>query len=229
MRDDEYYRILLDEDWRLTDLYEFPHAYSQNYAFVYCLDSDRDPRDRQRIDYALENYPWRGGYSYVNIYTVLQNQIPRRDRPSIKSISKSSPGWLDLFLNVDVAIQVAKSVAILAGSAATAVYAYKNIQKYLGDINIDRRRHQLQEMQITQAQAKIFTSMSLEMAKYLGFKNLKELHERTGSPEITLKLLLAHYRRILKLVEYGNKGKAKLPSQRGAGKSDANDIDEVPF
>jgi hypothetical protein len=211
MPDRDYYRILLASDWRLTDLYEFPHAYSQNYAFTYCLDSNLDPRDRQRIDYALENYPWRGGYSYVNIYTVLQNQIPRRDRPRIKSISKSSPGWLDLFLNVDVAIQVAKSVAVLAGSAATATYAYKNIQKYLGDININRRKHQLQEMQITQAEAKVYNPMCLEMAKYLGFKNLKELQERTGSPEVTLKLLLAHYRRISKIVEYGEKGKATLP------------------
>jgi len=90
-------------------------------------------------------------------------------------------------------------------------YAYKNIQKYLGDININRRKHQLQEMQITQAEAKVYNSMCLEMAKYLGFKNLKELQERTGSPEVTLKLLLAHYRRISKIVEYGEKGKATLP------------------
>jgi hypothetical protein len=211
MRDGDYYRILLANDWQLTDLYEFSHAYSQDYAFVYCLDSERNAADRERIDYAFENYPWRGGYSYVNIYTVLQNQVPIGELPRIKSISKSSPGWLDLLLNVDVALNVAKSVAALAASATAVAYAYKNIQKYLGDVNVDRKRHQLQEMQITQAQAKAFTSMSLEMAKYLGFKNLEELHERTGNPEVTLKLLLAHYRRILTLVEYQEKGKAKLP------------------
>src|ERR1700684_1999818 len=144
MQDGEFYRILLANDWRLTDLYEFPHAYSQNYAFIYCLDSERNAADRGRIDYALENYPWRGGYSYVNIYTVLQNQVAIEERPRIKSISKSSPGWLDLLLNVDVALSVAKSVAALAASATAATYAYKNIQKYLGDVNIDRKRHQLQ-------------------------------------------------------------------------------------
>jgi hypothetical protein len=211
MLDGEYYRIELANEWRLTDLYEFPHAYSQNYAFIYCLDSEREPSDRQRIDRALGSYPWRGGYSYVNIYTVLQNQVPRTHRPRIKSINKSSPGWLELFLNVDVAIEVAKSVAILSGSVAAATYAYKNIHKSLGEININRKKFQLQELQITQAQAKALTSMSLEMAKFLGFKNLKELHERTGSPEISLKLLLAHYRRISTLVEYEKNGKAKLP------------------
>jgi hypothetical protein len=208
---EESYRILLANEWRLTDLYEFPHAYSQNYAFLYCLDSDLSAPDRRRIDRALENYPWRGGYSYVNIYVVLENQVPSRDRPRVKSISKSSPGWLELFLNYDVAIHVAKAVGALAVSAATAAYSYKNIQKYLGDINIDRRRRHLQGLQITQAEARVLTSMCTEMARFLGFKSLRELHERTGSPEITLKLLLAHYRRISKLLEYHEQGKARLP------------------
>jgi hypothetical protein len=211
MADNDYYRISLANDWQLTDLYEFPHAYSQNYAFIYCLDSDRSLRDRARIDEAVASYPWGGGYSYVNIYTVFQNQVPAQERPLVRSIHKSSPGWLDLFLNIDVAIRVAKSVAVLAGSAAAATYAYKNIQKFLGEISVDRKKRQLQQLQITAAQAKALTSMSVEMAKYLGFKNLKELHERTGNPEISMKLLLAHYRRLAVLVEYEEKGKARLP------------------
>lgn len=96
------YRVLLDGRWKLDDLYEFPHAFSQCYAFIYCLDSQLNPRDKERIDNALVGYPWRGGYSYVNIYTVFQNQIPIQDRPEIKSISYASPGWLDIFLNADV-------------------------------------------------------------------------------------------------------------------------------
>jgi hypothetical protein len=201
----------LANDWGLTDLYEFPHAYSQNYAFIYCFDSDLPPRDKDRINYALTNYPWQGGYSYVNIYTVLQNQVPPRDRPRIRSISKSSPGWLDLFLNVSVAIDVAKAVAILSGSGVTAAYAYKQIHKYLSDINLDRKRRELQALQISHAQARVLREMSAEMAKFLGFKNLQELHESTGSPEISLRLLLAHYRRISTLVEYVESGKAELP------------------
>jgi hypothetical protein len=49
------------------------------------------------------------------------------------------------------------------------------------------------------------------MAKFLGFKNLKELHSQTGNPEVTLKLLLAHYRRMSTLVDYANDGKITLP------------------
>jgi hypothetical protein len=46
MADDHYYRVLLDEEWTLDDLYAFPRAFGQTYAFVYCLDSDLTPRDR---------------------------------------------------------------------------------------------------------------------------------------------------------------------------------------
>lgn len=207
------YRVLLDGKWQLEDLYEFPHAFSQCYAFTYCLDSELNPRDRDRINNALVGYPWRGGFSYVNIYTVFQNQVPVKDRPSVKSISYASPGWLDIFLNPDVAIHVAKSVGILAGSAVAAAKAYATAMKYLAQVAVDRKRAQLQEMQLTQAQHKTFLSMCEDMAKFLGFKNVKELHQHTGNPEVSLKLLAAHYRRTNQLVEFVKEGKVSLPEK----------------
>jgi hypothetical protein len=209
----EAYRVLLDGVWKLEDLYEFPHALSQCYAFIYCLDSPLHARDRNRINDALAGYPWRGGYSYVNIYTVLQNQVPVLERPTIKAISYASPGWLDIFLNVDVAIQVAKSVGILAGSAIAAAKAYASVMKSLSQVAVDRKRAQLQEMQLSQAQHKTFVSMCEDMAKFLGFKNVKELHQRTGNSEISLKLLAAHYRRTSKLMEFVKEGKIELPEK----------------
>ncbi len=90
------YRVLLDGRWSLEDLYTFPHAFSQCYSFIYCLDSDLSPRDRDRINDALAGYPWRGGYSYVNVYTVFHHQVPPRHRPVVKALSYASPGWLDI-------------------------------------------------------------------------------------------------------------------------------------
>lgn len=37
MADDGYYRVLLDSEWSLRDLYDFSRAYAQNYSFIYCL------------------------------------------------------------------------------------------------------------------------------------------------------------------------------------------------
>ena len=49
-----------------------------------------------------------------------------------------------------------------------------------------------------------------QLAKNLGFKSLKELHESAVDPEVSMKLLMAHYRRMSVLVEYEQKGKARL-------------------
>ncbi len=209
--DQESYRLLLGGNWQLEDLYELPHAFDQCYAFIYCLDSELDIRDRERIDGAFAAYPWKGGYSYVNIYTVMRNQVPWQHRPRIKAIQKASPGWLDLFLNADVAIQVAKSVAALAGAGVAATKAYALIKKTLSQIKVDREKAKLQELQLTAAQRRTLMGMCETMAKFLGFKNLKDLHARTGSPEVSLKLLSAHYRRASVLLEYVESGKVELP------------------
>jgi hypothetical protein len=81
----------------------------------------------------------------------------------------------------------------------------------LTDIHNKRKKGGLEEMRVTHAQAEMITSMCIEMAKFMGFKNLQELHRYTGNPEVTLKLMLAHYRRVSALVEYVHEGKASLP------------------
>lgn len=213
MNQNDIYRVLLDRDWELEDLYEFPHAYGQTYAFIYCLDSELNPKDAKRINRALNEYPWQGGYSYVNIYTVLKNQVPIQHRPRIHSIQYSSPGWLDLVLNPDVALQVAKSVGILLTAGVTAAEAYKKIYTTLSSIKTEQQKNNLNNAKLTQAQLKIVMGMSDDIAKHLGFNNVQELHERTGNPEVSLKILLAHYRRMKVLADFEANGKAILTNK----------------
>jgi hypothetical protein len=210
---DAWYRVFMDGRWRLEDLYTFPHTFSQCYSFIYCLDSKLEPRDRERIDEAFAGYPWKGGYSYVNIYTVLHYQVPQHFRPVLKAISYASPGWLDILLNPDVAIQVAKSVGILASSGLAAVKAYSAATKYIAQIPVERKRARLEKMRLSQAEQRAFFAICDDLARFLGFKNVKQLHERTGDPEVTSKLLLAHYRRIDRLLEFSKDGKARLPEE----------------
>lgn len=217
------YRVLLNEDWDLEDLYEYPHALSQCYSFIYCLDSEREPRDLDRINMALRAYPWRGGYSYVNIYLVLRTQVPVRDRPKIQSIQKASPGWLDLLLNVNTAHAVAAAVTTLSGAGVAAVAAYKKCNSMILALNAERRKRQVEHLQKSAAQVKALNSLCTELAKQLGFKSLDQLHQHTGDPEVSLKLLMAHYRRMTVLLEYAEKGKATLtlPSPKKPGSGDA--------
>lgn len=203
----------MDRNWSLEDLYNFPHAYSQVYALIYCFDSELPPRDRNRINTALEDYPWRGGYSYVNIYTVLNNQIPFEHRPQIGSIKYSSPGWIELILNPDVAIQVAKSVGILLGTAATAVKTYRHISNMLSEMKIDKEKYKSLSAEIAHERTRKLMQFSDEMANHIGFSNVKQLHKRTKDPEVSTKVLLAHYRRLKKLSTFVESGQATFPEK----------------
>lgn len=205
------YSILMDEKWSLADLYDFPHAYSQAYALIYCFDSELNPKDSKRIDTALEQYPWRGGYSYVNIYTVLNNQIPEQHRPQISSIKYASPGSIDLILNPDVSIQLAKSVGILLSTATAAAKTYSYIYKELTELNKQRRKDENDNKAFSQKDLEAMMKMSDDLAKHLGFDSVAELNKRTKDPEITLKILLAHYRRLRIMADYVESGKVKLP------------------
>jgi hypothetical protein len=132
--------VLLDGEWRLRDLYEFPHALGQCYAFIYCFDSDLRPRERERIDEA--------------------------------------------------------------------------VVKFLSDPKNDREEAKLEQLRLTEAQVAVVITLSEDLARFLGFKSLAELHARTGGPEVSLRLLAAHYRRMSVLVDFVHEGQAALPSEK---------------
>ena len=210
-REQGTYQVAMDRRWALEDLYTFPHTYSQIYSFIYCFDSELDPRDVSRINYALEGYPWQGGYSYVNIYTVLANQVPREHKPEIARIQYASPGFMDILLNPDVALQVAKSIGILLGVGVAAAEAYKRIYKAYLAIRAARRKHNAEFAVYSATETQALSKMSNDLAKHIGFENVSELEKRTKNPEVTLKLLMAHYRRLDILGEFVREGKIALP------------------
>jgi hypothetical protein len=174
MTDTITYRVHLDGRWSLTDLYDFPHALSQTYAFSYCFDTDLPPRDIERIDAALKRYPWAGGYSVVNIYRVLENQVPVDFRPQIKEIKYASPGWLDLVVHADAirsvatsvsllventptVIKVAGSVPLVGGAAVSAIKSAEKIAKTTESIigYYDRIQKKLQDISLRRKKAQI--------------------------------------------------------------------------
>jgi len=215
VEDSGIYRVLMDERWALEDLYEFPHAYSQAHSFVYHFDSSQelDPKIVDRVNRTFHEYPWQGGYSYVNLYAVLLNQIPKQHRPTVQSIQYASPGWIDLLINPDVALQVAKSVGILLGTGVTAGEAFKRIDRARLDIAKRRRQQNRDYAALAASEAKELNSLSEELAKHVGFQSLQELQGKTEDPEVTLKVLMAHYRRLRTLGDFVESGKVVLPEK----------------
>lgn len=210
----ERYKVQMEGRWELLDLYKFPHAFEQCYSFIYCFDSAVRPISSERITEALRGYPWRGGYSYINIYAVLRSQIKWRDRPRVDKISYASPGWLEIALNFEVAVQVAKAVAAISVSGAVAAKSYATAMKSLSSIKTAREQAKLANLKLTAEQDKALMELCEEHAKFLGFKSVKALVAQTGSSEIALRLLLGHHRRLRNIAELVEEGKALLPVER---------------
>lgn len=204
-------RINMDGRWNLKDLYEVPHSYLQVYAFIYAFDTELPTHDADRVNYALENYPRAGGYSIVNIYTVLQNQVSPQFRPVIKEIRYASPGWIDIFLHLHPAVKAAAAVAGMAASCAGTIKSYASIQKTLYEIRARRQKARIESIQLTRQEAQELHGLNQDLAQSIGFSSLDELEARTGSVEVAAKLLSAQYRRLKTLAKFVASGKAALP------------------
>ena len=204
------YRVQMEGRWDLADLYEFPHAFEQCYSFINCFDAEVQPIDSNNIVLALRALPWNGGYSYINIYSVLHREINWRDRPRVSEIKYASPGWIELALNLGVAIEVAKAVAAISVSSAVAMKSYTTASKYLSGLKTAREKAKLADLKLTVEQDVALMKLCETHAKFLGFKSVKALTEQTGNPEITLRLLLAHHRRLRDLAKFQEEEKAIL-------------------
>lgn len=198
----------------MEDLYSMPHAFEQCYSFIYCFDAEVTPLNPERIQTALKGYPWRGGYSYLNIYTVLKGQVLWRDRPRVNEIKYASPGWVEVALAVDVAIQVAKAIVALAAAGAAAAKSYSAAYKYLADLKLHREKNNIDHLKLTKDHDQAILALCDAHAKHLGFKSVAALVKQTGNSEVTLRLLLAHHRRLRELASLTEDGKATFPTDR---------------
>ncbi|MEO6967854.1 MAG: hypothetical protein ABI132_05275 [Rhodanobacteraceae bacterium] len=167
--------------------------------------------DEERINDALQGYPWRGGYSYVNIYTVLQNRVPPILRPRVCSISYASPGWIELSLCVDAMVKIAGALTATGVAAITLAKAYKSLHDLFSSIAKRRAQHRIETLQLSVDEVRLIRELGFELAKQLGFTSFEELIVRTGSVETAAKLIAAQYRRIEVLSEFVKNGRAKFP------------------
>jgi hypothetical protein len=209
------YPIFIDKRWSLEDLYRFPRAYEQVYFAYEAVLPAPDEMTDERIERAFRAFPWRGGYSAVNFYNQLKYATSPRKRPVIQQMRYASPGYIELLLNLPLAVQIAGYVAAVAGSigACNKVYnaIYSDIQKRkLLKLEVERKRVQLSKEEID-----LLVHSSEEMAKILGLASAGPILDRTKNPLIALKILLSIYRRVRTLAEYQNKGKAKLSERIG--------------
>lgn len=218
------YRIELNRDWALDDLYIFPRAYEQVYFFYASISSDLSLTDSERMDRAYKAFPWQGGYSAVSFFNELKYATRRQVRPKIIAIQKHSPGYFDLALWIATATTVAGVITKIASTIDSANTTYNNIYKGMQERKLLKLKADETELKFRKAEMDYILKSSQQMSTLLGFRSLAQMHETTGNPYLTLKILLSVYRRVRTLAEYVNKGKAGFTY----GEIDALDVPIEP-
>ncbi len=205
----ESYKIPIDGEWTLEDLYTFPRTYEQCYFLYYALNPDNWIHDTERIDYAYGAYPWQGGYSAVNFYNQLKWAVPPRYRPRIISIRYASPGWLELFLVQIVARSLERTVKSVCNSINTFNDTYNKVYKDLQGRKLLKVKTEHEIRGLNKEDQSICESHVREIGKILGI-DADEIIKHTDSPLKALKILLSLYRRVRILAKFQKQEKITL-------------------
>lgn len=210
MKDFGNYKVIIEGEWTLEDLYLFPRTYEQVYYLLYSLSADRYQDDFERLVYAYTAFPWQGGYSAVNFYNQLKYAVAAKDRPRIVSIQYSSPGWIELSLVLAIAVSLNQIVRNVASSIREANSVYNSIYKGLQKRKILRIKVKREEIRLEREQLQYMKESIETMYTLLGIKDIGQLDKIVDSPYKMLKILLSLYRRIRTLAKYQNNGKIKF-------------------
>jgi hypothetical protein len=206
------YRIEIDGKWSLEDLYRFPRAYEQVYFALEAIIPSDDKEQDERIERAFIAFPWRGGYSAVNFYDQLKWATPVPHRPAIVSVKYASLGWIELFLNQPLAVQMAGIISTVAASLGVCNKVYNQIHSDLQKRKLLRMAVESRRIALSKEQIAFVKECADNLADVVGVASAKALDERTKDPLISLKILLSVYRRIRTLAEFKNRGKADFRS-----------------
>ena len=206
----ETFKINIDERWTLEDLYVFSRTYEQVYFLTFSLFPDLPGTAVDRVARAYQAFPWKGGYSAVNFYNQLKYAVPPAKRPKVVAIQYASPGFIELALIVAVSAAISRIVRHFTGAVRDMNSTYNEIMSDLQKRKLLRLEVKQKEIELSRDQYALIEEHAEQMAKLLGFQGHAALTERTGHPFITLKILLSYYRRIRRLAEFRQKGKADI-------------------
>ena len=198
------YKMLINGEWSLVDLYEFPRSYTQVYSLLYSLQDYFDEYDDkyEKLQITYNAFPWIGGYSAVNFYRYLYNLIQKDHKPKIITINYSSPGYIELGLILGIAISIKKIVSNFVEIAKELNSLYNDIYKGLQNRKLMRIEVKMKEIELKNEELQFINKSSNELSKLLVFDDFDKIHKLTGNSLASLKILLSFYRRIRKLAEY---------------------------
>lgn len=217
--------IKLDERWDLEDFAVMSKEYLQLYGFFYGSKyfRERPNVSSSKSDFAqseetdkqvgFSSLPWEGGHSVVHFFRATLSGLTEHERPIVKRIQYASPGFMELSVLTEIALQVSALVGAISGSIFTANKTYDHVMKTYrsrewAKLKADRLRmeNNSYEIELIERQIKIMNKVMK-----LNDTQMENLSLMSGGDQLVqLKMMLAAYRRALPLAELEADGKANF-------------------
>lgn len=97
--------LFIDGAWGLQDFGKFHNYYSDIYYFTSSAekfaDEDAPVEERQDILEAFQDRPFKGGFSYVNLFDALAEKASRTERLNVQEVQYHSPGHVRIAGNTE--------------------------------------------------------------------------------------------------------------------------------
>lgn len=200
--------IHIDGRWDAQDLSTLPDLFTDNYSFLYALNSD--PFGRNSTTSSLfQKFPWRGGFSTVGFYRGLYDQIPRAHRLAVQGISYNSPGEITVSAASTVVDQIHDVSMQFSNDRSGLQLLYR--QLYDGMSVRALLGRSLDEIDADSLDLEFVEHATRELASKMRFSMLDQLFSLADNNWIaTAKILMSFFRRIKALADFFDSGKASF-------------------
>jgi hypothetical protein len=131
------YSVPIDGDWFSQDFTFLFKVYERIYAFFYSTQPCFVRTLSQNLERSLRS-PWTGGYSRINLFSMLARQVPGLHSLKVQHIKYASPGKVtfEAISSVGESVRVATNALVEHEEAVTG--ASKRINKVLTEAGLNR-------------------------------------------------------------------------------------------
>ncbi len=208
----EKYAIKVDGDnWFIDDMVGVPRVYQQLYSFIYTIRHLRKPSVRANAAEIFQKYPWRGGFSRVNLFHDLRRAIPSMHEAKISSLAMASAGSFTFELEIESAQDVRATVETASGNLPALRELKRQVDVLLYDNHLKTIKSNSPDLRVSPEVLKMLRERMKTMAEYLGLgERLPEFRQLAGNDLVALKILVAFYLRVERFANFQASGMIKL-------------------
>ncbi|WP_439889749.1 hypothetical protein ACS7SF_10605 [Ralstonia sp. 25C] len=213
--------VPIDGKWFFSDLDSFSKVYAQLYAFFYCTK----PRFVRNIGERMRRYlsaPWTGGYSRVNLFEALKQNIPSLHDLEIKKISYASPGEIRIEALESVGVNIANAVSGYIKNQDALVESERMINQLLNSNMLrkaDLSSSSDDKLPLSRDNISFLKSSGSSIASTLGIEEeVALLNEYSPNVVVSTKVLMALLTRIQRVAAFEKAGMLDLYREQGKSK-----------